>query len=200
MSEKSMTGEALESALGAGTLDEGGGSGGPRSFEALVRTSDKEGHVGVAVAGCGSFVDVPTELIAAAEKIGYVACGGHGHPQMRITLAESDDPMTEVLHQLLGSMTGRGGPTGLPHNHAPNFGAGRPMPMGGPDMGPTGPFTDPGPPGGPMEVAHQIDMGMPVCRWQAYPCGFTRDPFRIVWCYVRVCRFGGYDGYDMIVK
>lgn len=119
MSEKSMTGEALESALGAGTLDEGGGSGGPRSFEALVRTSDKEGHVGVAVAGCGSFVDVPTELIAAAEKIGYVACGGHGHPQMRITLKSSDDPVAQVLVKL--------------------FQQARRLPGGAPDMGPVAP-------------------------------------------------------------
>jgi hypothetical protein len=136
MSENEMTGEGLERAFGAGTLDEGSVSQGSRSFEAFVRKSDDKGHVGVAVADSGSFVDVPVELIAMAEKTDYVAWGGHGHPQMLITLAESGDPITEVLHQLLDSLIGGNSPTGLPHHHAPNFTARGQVPMGAPDIGP----------------------------------------------------------------
>ena len=99
MPESKLSGAELERAINDGRLDMEHSS--TMTFDALVRKSKKKDHVSLSVAGCDSFVDVPTALIASAEKTGFVMCGDHGYPRMRIALNVSDDPTAQVLSRLL---------------------------------------------------------------------------------------------------
>ena len=99
MSDLKLSGVELERAINDGRLDKEHSS--TTSFDALVRKSKKKDHIGLGVAGCDSFVDVPTALIASAEKTGFVMCGDHGYPRMRIALTIPDDPTAQVLSRLL---------------------------------------------------------------------------------------------------
>lgn len=94
-----LSGAELERAINDGRLDEEHSS--TTVFDALVRKSKKKDHIGLCVAGCESFVDVPSTLIASAEKTGFATCGDHGYPRMRIALTISDDPTAQVLSRLL---------------------------------------------------------------------------------------------------
>lgn len=208
MSEENLTGKALEKALREGIFDVGPSD--LKSFDALVRKSEKKGHVGIGVAGCESFVDVSTDLIENAEKIGYVPCGGHGHPQMRITLKSSDDPIAQVLFQLLArvampadaSAFARGFPANEAPGHdpvMPGMGAQSPPYRHGFPFGLDVPAVGGAAGGSSLPSTQNFNSGLPVCRWQVYPCGITLDPFRITWCRAYVCRYGGYDGIDIVV-
>jgi hypothetical protein len=99
MSGMKLSGAELERAVNDGRLDEEHSN--TTLFDALVRKSKKKDHIGLSVAGCDSFVDVPSTLIASAEKTGFAMCGDHGYPRMRIALTISDDPIAQILSRLL---------------------------------------------------------------------------------------------------
>jgi len=101
MLETRLSGADLERALNGGAFDKERSD--TVTLEALVRKSKKKDHVSLGVGGCDSFVDVPTQQIASAEKIGFVMCGDHSHPRMRIVLTVSNDPTAQILSKLLAT-------------------------------------------------------------------------------------------------
>jgi hypothetical protein len=67
----------------------------------MVKASETKGHVSFSQSDCESWVELPTDLIAQAERLNESECGDHAHPVMSITLKQPSDPQAKVLLSLL---------------------------------------------------------------------------------------------------
>ena len=95
-----LSGPALEDALARGSFDQ------PKAqLIGMVKASAKSGYISFAQAGCESWVDVPSSLIAEAQQIGHQSCEGHSHPLFRLVLNEPTDPEAKALIGLLTTRT-----------------------------------------------------------------------------------------------
>jgi hypothetical protein len=93
-----LSGPELEDALARGVLDQ------PKTqLTGMVKPSSKAGHIGFTLAGCDTWVDFPTSLIAEALQIGHQACEGHSHPLFRLSLNEPEDLEAKALVALLAA-------------------------------------------------------------------------------------------------
>lgn len=104
----SFDGAGLEKALAQGSLDRP-----VTQLTGMVKASAKPGHVSFSPAGCGSWVDIPSAMIAEAQHIGHQPCEDHSHPVFRIVLNEPTDPQAKVLFQLIAARTPAPVPAGL---------------------------------------------------------------------------------------
>jgi hypothetical protein len=96
VSGTALTGPELEDALARGGLDQ------PKTqLTGMVKASTKSGYIGFTLAGCDSWVDLPTSLVAEALQVGHQPCEGHSHPLFRLTLNEPKDPEAKALIGLL---------------------------------------------------------------------------------------------------
>lgn len=94
--QTALNGPALEEALARGNFDE------PKpQLVGIVKASSKSGYISVGLAGCESWVDVPSSLVAEAQQIGRQFCEGHSHPVFRLMLSEPTDPEARALIGLL---------------------------------------------------------------------------------------------------
>ena len=87
MQEKTYDGVGLEQALKSGALAKHG-----VVLTGMVKSSEKPHHIGFSLAGCETWVDLPTSMIEQAERRGESRCKDHSHPVFAITLKESDNP------------------------------------------------------------------------------------------------------------
>jgi hypothetical protein len=99
-SRASLDGAGLEKALAQGSLDRPA-----TQLIGMMKASAEPGHVSFAPAGCGSWVDIPSAMIAEAQHIGHQPCEDHSHPVFRIVLNEPADPQAKVLLQLIAART-----------------------------------------------------------------------------------------------
>ena len=105
-----LSGPALEDALARGSLDQ------PKAqLTGMVKASPKSGYIGFTQAGCDTWVDFPTSLIAEAQQIGHQPCEGHSHPLFRLTLNEPTDPEAKALIGLLAARS----PASFMHTMSP---------------------------------------------------------------------------------
>lgn len=109
MKEQIFTGAELETALKSGTLKESG-----TSLTGMVKSSEKEGHISFTRSGCGTWIDLPNEMIERAEHVGNSTCKDHSHPVFNILLKTSDDPYSKILAALLAQLPAS--PQGLDMN------------------------------------------------------------------------------------
>jgi hypothetical protein len=58
-----------------------------------------------APAGCGSWVAIPSAMIAEAQHLGHQPCDDHSHAVFRILSDEPADPQAKVLLQLIAART-----------------------------------------------------------------------------------------------
>ena len=98
MGEASIDGAALEKALAEHKFDKS-----PTQLIGMVKSSEKPGCVSFTPAGCDSWIDVPSDMIAEAEHIGHQPCKDHSHPVFRLSLKEPTDPQAKVLMALLAA-------------------------------------------------------------------------------------------------
>jgi hypothetical protein len=92
-----LSGPELEDALARGSLE-------PKpQLVGMVKASSLSGYASFAQAGCESWVDVPTSLIAEAHHIGHQRCKDHSHPLFRLVLGEPTDPEAKALIRLLAA-------------------------------------------------------------------------------------------------
>lgn len=93
-------GHGLESALRQGSFDK------PAShLTGMMKASDQPGHVSFSNAGCSSWVDFPSGMIAEAQLIGQQTCKDHSHPIFKIAFKEPDNPEARVFLRLLEAHT-----------------------------------------------------------------------------------------------
>jgi hypothetical protein len=100
MDDKKFSGESLEEALREGTL----AASRATTLTGMVKSSERAGYIGFTMAGCDTWVDLPSALIQSAASLGTSTCQDHSHPVMRITLKESHDPGSEALMALLSQV------------------------------------------------------------------------------------------------
>jgi hypothetical protein len=93
-----FNGAGLEEALAHGSLDRPA-----TQLIGMMKASAVSGHVSFAPAGCGSWVDIPSAMIAEAQHIGHQPCEDHSHPVFRILLNEPADPQAKALLQLIAA-------------------------------------------------------------------------------------------------
>src|SRR5262249_12205437 len=96
-----FSGTALEHALRDGSLDRREASRTSAVLVGMVKASEREGHVAFTSAGCGSWAEVPVDLVEAAEVIGRRGCQGHEHPVARITFKVPESPHARLFAALL---------------------------------------------------------------------------------------------------
>jgi hypothetical protein len=109
-----LSGPELEDALARGSLE-------PKpQLIGMVKASSMSGYVSFAQAGCESWVDVPTSLIAEAHQIGHQPCDDHSHPLFRLVLSEPTDPEAKAL---IGLLTARSPAPFMPMPTPANLGA-----------------------------------------------------------------------------
>jgi hypothetical protein len=98
MADERLSGKALEKALRGGEFDK-------PSLEivGMVKASEEAGNVSFSPTDCESWIDVPTDLIASAERVGDRPCRDHSHPVFRLVLKESDDPSAKLLAAVVAS-------------------------------------------------------------------------------------------------
>jgi hypothetical protein len=96
MKETIFSGKALEESLKSNVFEQS-----DIELMGMVKPSEKPGHIAFARGGCEKWVDVPTEMIEQAERLGQKRCRDHSHPQFRITLKKSDSPESRILGELL---------------------------------------------------------------------------------------------------
>src|SRR5690349_18883682 len=99
MKENVYDGVRLEQALKSGELEKRG-----VVLTGMVKSSEKPHHIGFSLAGCETWVDVPTSIIERAEHRGESRCRDHSHPVFTITLEESDNPEAHILATLLAQL------------------------------------------------------------------------------------------------
>jgi hypothetical protein len=161
MRSESFTGESLEQALKDGTLDQSA-----PSLVAMVKQSEKAGHVAITASGCETWIDVPTAMLERVDRMGRQSCKDHSHPLMGITFKEPRDPEARILLALLSQSSAAG--------CGPHLGAGSPpdSPLGGPyDL--TTWSGDPTPPEAvPLQTGGFHDTGLDLVV-KLGPC-FTR--------------------------
>jgi hypothetical protein len=95
-------GAGLEEALRSGDLKHTS-----NEFIAMVKASDQKGFVDVALAGCDSWVALPTKFILSAEKMKSVKCKDHVHILFKIVLTQPEDPLAKSLIALITSTADR---------------------------------------------------------------------------------------------
>jgi hypothetical protein len=122
-SRAALDGAALEKTLAQGNLGRP-----PTQLTGMVKVSTEPGHVSFAPAGCGSWVDIPSAMIAEAHYIGHQPCEDHSHPVFRILLNEPADPQAKALMQLMAARTPAAMP--MPTPAALNAFAGPGLPVG----------------------------------------------------------------------
>jgi hypothetical protein len=93
-----LTGPALEDALTRGSID----SPKPQLI-GMVKASTARGYISFAPAGCESWVEFPSSLIAEAQQLGYQPCEDHSHPLFRLVLSEPADKEAKALVAILTS-------------------------------------------------------------------------------------------------
>jgi hypothetical protein len=98
MGEAYFDGVALEKALAEHKFNKSS-----TQLIGMVKSSEKPGCVSFTPAGCDSWVDVPSDMIAEAEHIGHQPCKDHSHPVFRLLLKEPTDPQAKVLMALLAA-------------------------------------------------------------------------------------------------
>jgi hypothetical protein len=96
MQDESFTGEALERALVNDELSQLG-----LELLGMVKASDQEGYVSFTGSGCEDWVDIPTQMIKKAERVGSSKCKDHSHPVFKLTLKEWKNAVAKVLSALL---------------------------------------------------------------------------------------------------
>lgn len=96
MDSRSFSGGSLEKALQEGVLTQS-----ETVLTGVVKSSEKSGYVSFSQSGCGTWVDLPIDMIQQADHIGQRPCQGHSHPVMRITLKEPSDSQGRTLLALL---------------------------------------------------------------------------------------------------
>lgn len=94
--ERTYSGQELEKALLGDELSRTG-----VELVGMVKSSEKQGHVGFTASGCDGWVDLPTSMIERADNIGQSSCKEHTHPLVRIRLKESKSPEAQILAALL---------------------------------------------------------------------------------------------------
>ena len=97
MENPTLSGKELEKALLSGKLEK------ENNFEiiGMVKSSNEKGHISVTLSGCDNWLDLPTDMIKEAEKIGIRTCSDHSHVIMRITLNEPKNKESKMLLSLL---------------------------------------------------------------------------------------------------
>jgi len=110
MRETTLDGPALEKSLAENTFD----APAPILI-GMVKSSARQGYIAFAPNGCGSWVDIPTAMIAEAEKLGDQPCKDHTHHVFRLKLKEPQDPQAKVLMALLAARPSGFSFTQTPH-------------------------------------------------------------------------------------
>lgn len=98
MRETTLDGPSLEKALAENKFD----TPAPILI-GMVKASASQGHIAFAPNGCHSWIDLPTAMIAEAEKLGDLPCKDHTHPLFRLLLKEPKDPQAKALMALLSA-------------------------------------------------------------------------------------------------
>ncbi len=96
MQNKLLTGEALEKALKDDSLTRH-----DVTLVGMVKSGTEDGFISFTQTDCGSWIDIPTQMIEEAELVGRQSCKDHTHPIMSITLKEPKNPEARVLYALL---------------------------------------------------------------------------------------------------
>ena len=115
MDDQTFSGENLEEALRQGSL----AASHATTLTGMVKTSDRVGYIGFTMAGCDTWVDLPSALIQSATSLGTSICKDHSHAVMRIALKESHDPESEALMALLSQAARPVG--GMPASPRPTY-------------------------------------------------------------------------------
>ncbi|MFC4173764.1 hypothetical protein ACFOYU_17170 [Microvirga sp. GCM10011540] len=122
-----LDGAGLEKALSDGSLDRT-----TTQLIGMMKASAEPGYVSFAPAGCGSWVNIPSAMIAEAHHIGHQPCKDHSHPVFRILLNEPADPQAKALMQLMAARTPTAMPMAMPAGLSGFEGEGLPI---GPSVG-----------------------------------------------------------------
>jgi hypothetical protein len=134
MSDDVLTGASLEESLRSGDFDSPAAD-----LVGMVKAGDEEGKVSFSPTDCESWVEIPTDVIESAEKVGDRPCRDHNHPVFRLRLKSSDDPMAQTLMKLLATRSSA--PHGRPSS--PGTSPMRPPGQWAPPMRPPGQWAPP---------------------------------------------------------
>ena len=100
MAGESFTGSSLEQALRDGTLAHPAGI----VITCMVKESETQGHISIALSGCEQWTDISTDMVETAELIGHRPCKEHQHPFVRITFKEPRGVEAKTFASLLSQM------------------------------------------------------------------------------------------------
>jgi hypothetical protein len=100
VSEDALTGSDLEEQLRTGTV-----SRHEIRISGMVKASENAGYIAFAQRDCESWVDVPTDLIEKAERVGQRPCRDHSHPVFALSLREPEGDVAKLYATLLAAST-----------------------------------------------------------------------------------------------
>jgi hypothetical protein len=92
-----LDGAGLEKALADGKFEQS-----TSHLTGMVKPSGNSGHVSFTLAGCRSWVDIPSSMITDARYVGKQVCEDHSHPVFQLSI-EPTNAESRALMQLLSA-------------------------------------------------------------------------------------------------
>lgn len=96
MESQMFSGASLEEALKGDLLDQS-----EVLLIGMVKQSQTPGYISFTGGGCEHWIEIPTDLIERAERMGSRPCKDHAHPVFRLTLKNPKDPQAQLYASLL---------------------------------------------------------------------------------------------------
>ena len=72
----------------------------------MVKKSDNSDYVSISCTNCDDWIELPTDIIESAVRIGQSNCNDHSHPIMKVFLKEGKKLHVKALMGLVSHLTG----------------------------------------------------------------------------------------------